>query len=55
LGSCFVESSKNDKLDGKKKTLQPSFDDERRFTEIIIAGWVGRVGMPSESFSTYHS
>jgi len=34
--------------------IQPSFDDERRFAKTI-AGWVGRVDMPSDSFSTYHS
>ena len=31
--------------------FQPSFDGERRFAKII-AGWVRRVGMPSESFSS---
>jgi len=41
----------------EKGTFQPSFDGERRFAKIklFIAGWVGRVGMSSKSFSTYHS
>ena len=36
----------------RERTLQPSFVDERRIAknELIIAGWVGRVGMPSKAF-----
>ena len=35
----------------KKRTFQPSFDDESRFAKIkIIARWVGRVDMPSKAF-----
>jgi len=37
------------------RLFQPSFDDERRFAKLGLSGWVGRVGMPSKSFSTYHS
>jgi len=50
LGSCLVESSKNNKLDGKKKTFQPSLMMKGG---KIIAGWVRRVGMPPISFSPF--
>jgi len=33
--ACFVESSKNNKLDWKR-TLQPSFDDESKFAKIKL-------------------
>jgi len=36
VGSCFVGSSKNNKLDGKEKALQPAFDDERRIAKTKL-------------------
>ena len=50
MGSCFVVNSRTMKLDDERTEYSLLLTMKAGLLNQIIAGWVGRVGMPSKSF-----